>query len=117
MKLKCLVTRTGAAGVTLLAAVGLACSAARPPRHMRVRRVVPPSMQVRQALYQQALYQQAPAASSASPGVAAAWTLPGANLQNTRDVASAITVSNVGQLGVAWCVPIESTGEAQPLPD
>jgi alcohol dehydrogenase (cytochrome c) len=33
-------------------------------------------------------------------------------MQNTRDVASAITASNVGQLGVAWCVPIESTGEA-----
>jgi outer membrane protein assembly factor BamB len=51
-------------------------------------------------------------ASSASPGVAAAWTLPGGDLQNTRDVASAITASNVAQLGVAWCVPIESTGEA-----
>jgi alcohol dehydrogenase (cytochrome c) len=52
------------------------------------------------------------AAGSAGPGVASAWTLPGANLQNTRDVASAITVSNVAQLGVAWCVPVESTGEA-----
>jgi outer membrane protein assembly factor BamB len=52
-------------------------------------------------------------AGSASPGVAAAWTLPGGNLQNTRDVTSAITASNVAQLGVAWCVPIESTGEAQ----
>ncbi len=51
-------------------------------------------------------------ASSASPGVAAAWTLPGGNLANTRDVASAITTSNVAQLGVAWCVPIESTGAA-----
>ncbi|HEY2314818.1 MAG TPA: PQQ-binding-like beta-propeller repeat protein [Streptosporangiaceae bacterium] len=52
-------------------------------------------------------------AGSASPGVAAAWTLPGGNLHNTRDVTSAITASNVAQLGVAWCVPIESTGEAQ----
>jgi alcohol dehydrogenase (cytochrome c) len=43
---------------------------------------------------------------------AAGWTLPGGNLQNTRDVASPITASNVTQLGVAWCVPIESTGEA-----
>jgi outer membrane protein assembly factor BamB len=58
----------------------------------------------------------ASAASSAptgSPGAAAAWTLPGANLQNTRDVASPITSSNVSTLGVAWCVPIESTGEAR----
>jgi outer membrane protein assembly factor BamB len=52
-------------------------------------------------------------AGSASPGVAAAWTLPGGNLQNTRDVTSAITALNLAQLGVAWCVPIESTGEAQ----
>ncbi len=50
--------------------------------------------------------------TSANPGVAPAWTLPGANLQNTRDVASAITSSNVRALGVAWCVPVESTGEA-----
>jgi outer membrane protein assembly factor BamB len=50
-----------------------------------------------------------PAATSqaaAAPG----WTLPGANLANTRDVASAITTSNVSTLGVAWCVPVESTG-------
>jgi len=38
--------------------------------------------------------------------------LPGADMQNTRDVVSAITASNVAQLGVAWCVPIESTGVA-----
>jgi outer membrane protein assembly factor BamB len=49
---------------------------------------------------------------SASPGVAAAWTLPGADLQNTRYVASAINSSDVSKLGVAWCVPIESTGAA-----
>jgi alcohol dehydrogenase (cytochrome c) len=47
---------------------------------------------------------------SARAGVAAGWTLPGADMQNTRDVASAITASNVARLGVAWCVPIESTG-------
>jgi outer membrane protein assembly factor BamB len=51
-------------------------------------------------------------AGAAGPGVAPAWTLPGGNLQNTRDVASAITASNVARLGVAWCVPIESTGLA-----
>jgi alcohol dehydrogenase (cytochrome c) len=49
---------------------------------------------------------------SSGPGVAAAWTLPQATLASTRDVASAITASNVAQLGVAWCVPIESNGEA-----
>ena len=54
-------------------------------------------------------------ASSAPPGppnaaVAAGWTLPGGNLANTRDVASAITSSNVSALGVAWCVPVELTG-------
>ena len=48
----------------------------------------------------------------AAPGAAAGWTLPGGNLQNTRDVASSITSSNVATLGVAWCVPIESTGVA-----
>jgi len=34
----------------------------------------------------------------------AGWTLPGADLANTRDVASAITSTNVSRLGVAWCV-------------
>ncbi len=49
----------------------------------------------------------------AASGAAAGWTMPGVNLQNTRDVASPITSSNVAQLGVAWCVPIESTGAAK----
>jgi outer membrane protein assembly factor BamB len=48
--------------------------------------------------------------TSANPAVAAAWTLPGANLANTRDVASPISSANVAKLGVAWCVPVESTG-------
>jgi len=51
-----------------------------------------------------------PAAASASPAsntrAAAGWTLPGADLANTRDVASAITSSDVSRLGVAWCVPL-----------
>jgi outer membrane protein assembly factor BamB len=42
----------------------------------------------------------------AAPG----WTLPGANQQNTRDVASAINSSNVSALGVAWAVPVRSFG-------
>jgi outer membrane protein assembly factor BamB len=54
--------------------------------------------------------------SGSEPGgspSAAGWALPGGNLANTRDVASPITSSNVATLGVAWCVPIESTGEAR----
>jgi hypothetical protein len=39
-------------------------------------------------------------AGSPNPAVAAGWTLPGGNLQNTRDVASPITSSNVATLGV-----------------
>jgi outer membrane protein assembly factor BamB len=46
----------------------------------------------------------------ANPAAAAGWTLPGGNLANTRDVASPITGSNVSTLGVAWCVPLQSTG-------
>ncbi|MGH3153139.1 MAG: PQQ-binding-like beta-propeller repeat protein, partial [Streptosporangiaceae bacterium] len=37
---------------------------------------------------------------------AAGWTQPDADLANTRDVASAITSSNVSKLGVAWTVPL-----------
>jgi outer membrane protein assembly factor BamB len=46
-------------------------------------------------------------AGKANPAVAAGWTLPGGNLANTRDVASAITSSNVSTLGVAWTVPLQ----------
>ena len=101
--MRCFVTRTGVAGLTVLAAAGLAvagCSGSTP--HASA-----PSCSGKQAGAASTV-----PASSASPGVAAAWTLPGGDMQNTRDVASAITVSNVAQLGVAWCVPIESTGEA-----
>ncbi len=53
--------------------------------------------------------------AGSAPGAAAApaWTLPGGNLQNTRDVPSAITSSDVSALGVAWCVPVESTGASR----
>jgi len=45
----------------------------------------------------------APAATGRpAPG----WTAPGADLANTRDVASAITSANVARLGVAWSVPL-----------
>jgi alcohol dehydrogenase (cytochrome c) len=56
-----------------------------------------------------------PATASSTAAGAAGWTLPGANLQNTRDAASAITASNIAHLGVAWCVPVESTGEARSI--
>ena len=48
------------------------------------------------------------AAGPAGEGVhaAAGWTQPGADLANTRDVASAITSSSVKRLGVAWTVPL-----------
>ena len=46
---------------------------------------------------------------SPHPAAAAAWTLPGGNLANTRDVASSITSSDVSTLGVAWCVPIQAS--------
>jgi outer membrane protein assembly factor BamB len=46
------------------------------------------------------------ATGKANPAVAAAWSLPGADLANTRDVASAINGSNVSKLGVAWAVPL-----------
>src|SRR6516164_22796 len=37
---------------------------------------------------------------------AAGWTQPGADIANTRDVASAITSADVSKLGVAWTVPL-----------
>ena len=37
---------------------------------------------------------------------AAGWTQPGADVANTRYVASAITSTNVSKLGVAWTVPL-----------
>jgi alcohol dehydrogenase (cytochrome c) len=53
---------------------------------------------------------QASRARADSAGPAAGWTLPGGDLANTRDVASPITGANVSTLGVAWCVPLQSTG-------
>jgi len=45
-------------------------------------------------------------AQAATSRPAAGWTQPGADLANTRDVASAITSANVSKLGVAWAVPL-----------
>ena len=51
-----------------------------------------------------------PAVTGTAPAAtgrpAAGWTLPGADLANTRYVASAITSTNVSKLGVAWTVPL-----------
>ena len=102
-KVRHLVTRTGVAGVSLLVAAMLVASGcASGTRHAGAS-----NCSGKQAAAGAA--SSAPAGTT-GPGVAASWTLPGGNLQNSRDVASAITASNVGQLGVAWCVPIESTG-------
>jgi outer membrane protein assembly factor BamB len=46
------------------------------------------------------------AGAAANPAPVAGWSLPGGNLANTRDVASAIISSNVSTLGVAWTVPL-----------
>jgi outer membrane protein assembly factor BamB len=50
---------------------------------------------------------------SGAVGVGAAWTLPGADLANTRDVASPIDSANVKTLGVSWCVPVPTNARGQ----
>jgi alcohol dehydrogenase (cytochrome c) len=102
--MRCLVSRTGVASVTLLAAASLAAGGCA----SSTRNASSQSCSAGQT----ATGEASSTPGSASPGVAAGWTLPGGNLQNTRDVASAITSANVGRLGVAWCVPVESTGAA-----
>ena len=46
-------------------------------------------------------------AGAAKPGE---WPLPGADLQNTRNVPGPITSSNVATLKKAWTVPIRAAG-------
>jgi outer membrane protein assembly factor BamB/predicted lipoprotein with Yx(FWY)xxD motif len=46
-----------------------------------------------------------------TPALSTAWSLPGADLQNTRDVGGPINASNVSTLGVAWTDPITATTE------
>jgi alcohol dehydrogenase (cytochrome c) len=102
--MRCSVQRTGVAGLTVLVAAGLAvggCSSKSSSSSGTA------GCFARSAAGSTA--GSAPGGSS-NPAVAAGWTLPGGNLANTRDVASAITSSNVSMLGVAWCVPAESTG-------
>ena len=100
-----LTTRAGVASVTLLAAASLAVGGCA----SSTRNAGAPNCTTKHGAAGAA---SSGPSGSVSPGVAASWTLPGGNLQNTRDVASAITASDVAQLGVAWCVPIESTGDA-----
>jgi alcohol dehydrogenase (cytochrome c) len=99
------VTRTGVASAALLAAAMLAAGGCASTRNAGVASCF--------AKHPAAGPASSAPGGSANPAVAAGWTLPGGNLQNTRDVASAITSANVARLGVAWCVPIESTGEAR----
>jgi alcohol dehydrogenase (cytochrome c) len=101
-----LVTRTSGAAAALLATAGLAlagCASSTP--HASASNC--------SGQHGAAGSANSVPGGSASQGVAAAWTLPNADMQSTRDVASAITASNAGHLGVAWCVPIESTGLAK----
>jgi outer membrane protein assembly factor BamB len=95
--------RTGAAGLTLLA-VSLALAGCASSAH--------PAAGSAPATCSAGSASAGAAGNSGSAAGAAAWTLPGANLQNTRDVTSPITASNVSALGIAWCVPVESTGLA-----
>jgi outer membrane protein assembly factor BamB len=48
--------------------------------------------------------------SEPSEGVATKWELPNGTQTETRNVASEIKESNVGELGVAWTAPIIGTG-------
>ena len=78
-----LVNRTGAASVTLLAAVSLAVGGCASSGGS-------PGVASCSAKHAAGPAGSAPGGSS-NPAVAAGWTLPNGNLQNTRDVASPIT--------------------------
>jgi alcohol dehydrogenase (cytochrome c) len=101
--MRCFVQRPAVAGVTLLVAAGLAVGGCGSSKG---------NSSTASCFAKHAATGKASSAPGgpANPAVAAAWTLPGGNLANTRDVASPITSSNVSTLGVAWCVPVESTG-------
>jgi alcohol dehydrogenase (cytochrome c) len=101
--MRCLVQRPVVAGLTLLVAAALAVSGCSgSSSHSAATNCLSRPAAAGTA-------GSTPSGSS-NPAVAAGWTLPGGNLANTRDVASPITSSNVATLGVAWCVPAESTG-------
>ena len=46
----------------------------------------------------------------ASTPAASTWSLPNANLQNTRAISSSITSANVSKLRVAWRLPLKQAG-------
>jgi alcohol dehydrogenase (cytochrome c) len=100
-RMRVCVNRTAVAGVILTVAAGLGAGGCASGAHPSAASCL-------------AAHAAAGQASSAPGGpaipAAAGWTLPGGNLANTRDVTSPITSSNVSTLGVAWCVPIQSTG-------
>jgi outer membrane protein assembly factor BamB len=48
--------------------------------------------------------------SRASTPAASTWSLPNANLQNTRAISSSITSANVSKLRVAWRLPLTHAG-------
>jgi outer membrane protein assembly factor BamB len=97
-----------AAGTGLVLAASLAVGGgASPGRPASLSSLSTPRATCRQAASAPNL-----TSSLSHPGAAPGWTLPGANLQNTRDVASPINSSNVARLGVAWTVPLSSASEA-----
>jgi alcohol dehydrogenase (cytochrome c) len=107
--MKCFVKRPVVAGTTLVIAAVLAAAGCTSSTGTGTSRAITASCSARTPAAGTASTAPAGATSAAA---AAGWTLPGGDLANTRDVASPITASNVAKLGVAWCVPVESTGEA-----
>jgi glucose dehydrogenase len=93
-------SRTTAIGASLLLAAGLAVSGCGSSGSTSAGPACP-------AKTGKAVTASSPVAPAVQP--AAGWTLPGADLTNTRDVASAITSSNVSKLGVAWTVPLRTS--------
>jgi alcohol dehydrogenase (cytochrome c) len=104
--MRCLVQRPAVAGLALLVAAGLAVGGCSSKSSS--------SSSTASCFAKHAATGPAGSAPGgpANPAVAPGWTLPGGNLANTRDVASPITSSNVTTRGVAWCVPVESTGKS-----
>jgi glucose dehydrogenase len=94
--------RPAAAGASLVVVAALAAGGCGSSGSTKAPLVCPPSAPAAGT----AAGPAAPAARPAKAAVAAGWALPGGNLANTRDVASAITSSNVSKLGVAWTVPL-----------
>jgi outer membrane protein assembly factor BamB len=51
-----------------------------------------------------------PTPKSKTAATPTSWSLPGADMENSRNVGGPINASNVSKLGVAWTVPITATG-------